>query len=129
MAPGHRAGGATASTGVPPRSRVGNPTACRGYAAGVDEAVDRNAVNGNAVNDNAMNDNAVEEFVATLREAKVTLGRAGARIAAARVDDDAFGKVFEAGEVRAAYHTRLPAIELDIATAEEVLGHFITGLT
>jgi hypothetical protein len=74
-------------------------------------------------------DTAVDEFLATLREAQVTLGRAGERIAGARVDDDAFGKLFEAGEVREAYHTRLPAIGLDIATAREVLGHFIAGLT
>src|SRR5215467_3945188 len=100
------------SNGLSPRSRqIGSGTRQRveGTLPGVDKAVD--------------------EFVATLREAKVTLGRAGARIAAARVDDDAFGKLFEAGEVRAAYHTRLPAAELDIATAGEVLGHFISGLT
>lgn len=67
-------------------------------------------------------------FVAALRAAKVSLREVPGKLEGARVHDFAFGKMFEATEVRDAYHKRLPETEKDIAAAGEVIDHFIAGL-
>jgi len=71
----------------------------------------------------------VAEFVSALREAEAALAGVRDRLAGTRLPDDAFGKLFEAGEVRDVYHARLPAVELDLEEARKVLGHFVAGLT
>ena len=68
------------------------------------------------------------EFVARLREAVAGLDAARQKLAAAAVDDAAFGKLFEARAVHYAYRQRLPEVERDFDSAREVLGHFIEGL-
>jgi len=71
----------------------------------------------------------VAEFVSALREAEAALAGVRDLLAGTRLPDDAFGKLFEAGEVRDVYHARLPAVELDLEAASKVLGHFVAGLT
>jgi hypothetical protein len=71
----------------------------------------------------------VTEFLAVLREVDSKLAAAVADLAAAQVSDDAFGKLFEAHEVRDSYHRRLPNLRHDLDEAREVLGHFVAGLT
>jgi hypothetical protein len=70
----------------------------------------------------------VAEFLAALREADSNLASAQNDLAGARVPDDAFGKLFEAHEVRDTYHERLPNLRHDLDEAREVLGHFVAGL-
>lgn len=71
----------------------------------------------------------LDAFVAALRTAEASLREVPGKLEGARVHDFAFGKMFEATEVRDAYHKRLPETEKDIAEACEVIDHFITGLT
>jgi hypothetical protein len=70
----------------------------------------------------------VVEFLAALREVDSKLAAAREDLAAAQVPDDAFGKLFEAHEVRDSYHGRLPNLQHDLDEAREVLGHFVAGL-
>ncbi|GAA1977338.1 hypothetical protein [Catenulispora subtropica] len=73
-------------------------------------------------------DAATEMFVAALRTARAALCEVPGKLEGARVHDDAFGKLFEATEVRDAYHNRLPETEKDITEACEVIDHFVHGL-
>lgn len=68
-------------------------------------------------------------FVAALQVAEASLREVPGKLEEARVHDFAFGKMFEATEVRDAYHQRLPETETDIAEACEVIDHFIAGLS
>ncbi len=68
------------------------------------------------------------EFVVALRAAGDALAAVPLMLEGARVHEYAFGKLFEAGEVRDAYHLRLPETEKDIVEAREVIEHFIVGL-
>lgn len=70
-----------------------------------------------------------EAFVAALRTAEAALREVPGKLEGARVHDFAFGKMFEATEVRDAYHKRLPETEKDIAEACEVIEHFVSGLS
>ena len=74
-------------------------------------------------------DDAVTEFVAALRDADAAMLAVRERLAAARVDDAAFGKLFEAHSVRVAYHERLPQMSRNFDEARAVLAHFVSGLT
>ncbi|NUR60565.1 MAG: hypothetical protein HOV87_18160 [Catenulispora sp.] len=74
-------------------------------------------------------DAAPEAFVAALRAARAALREVPGKLESARVHDFAFGKLFEATEVRDAYHNRLPETEKDIVEACEVIDHFIGGLS
>src|SRR5437660_747779 len=67
----------------------------------------------------------MDAFVAALRVAEASLREVPGMLEAARVHDFAFGKMFEATEVRDAYHQRLPETGNDIAEACEVIDHFI----
>ena len=69
---------------------------------------------------------AVSAFVAALDAARKTLLEVPARLEAARVHDDAFGKLIDAHKVRDAYHERLPATERNIGEACEIIDH-LTG--
>ncbi|HEV3170148.1 MAG TPA: hypothetical protein VGZ32_07400 [Actinocrinis sp.] len=69
---------------------------------------------------------AVSAFVAALDAARTTLLEVPTRLEAARVHDDAFGKLIDAHKVRDAYHERLPATERNITEACEVIEH-LTG--
>jgi len=71
---------------------------------------------------------ATAAFVAALRAASTALAEVPGKLEGTRVHETAFGKLFEAAEVRDAYHQRLPEIEKDIAEAREVIGHFVAGL-
>ena len=71
----------------------------------------------------------LDAFVAALRSAEASLREVPGKLEGARVHDFAFGKMFEATEVRDAYHKRLPETEKDIGEACEVIEHFIAGLT
>lgn len=71
---------------------------------------------------------ATAAFVSALRAASAALAEVPGMIEGARVHDAAFGKLFEASQVRDAYHQRLPETEKDIAEAREVIGHFVAGL-
>ena len=71
----------------------------------------------------------MEVFVAALRTARASLREVPGKLEGARVHDFAFGKMFEATEVRDAYHQRLPETEKDIAEACEVIDHFVAGLS
>lgn len=73
-------------------------------------------------------DAAAEAFVAVLRAARAALREVPGKLEAARVHDLAFGRLFEATEVRDAYHSRLPETEEDVGGACEVIDHFIAGL-
>ena len=70
----------------------------------------------------------MDAFVAALRAAEASLREVPGMLEGARVHDFAFGKMFEATEVRDAYHKRLPETEKDIVEACEVLDHFVAGL-
>jgi hypothetical protein len=70
----------------------------------------------------------VAEFLAALHEVDSKLVAAREDLAGAQVPHDAFGKLFEAHEVRDSYHTRLPNLRRDLDEAHEVLGHFVAGL-
>lgn len=67
-------------------------------------------------------------FAAALRTAEASLREVPGKLEGARVHDFAFGKMFEATEVRDAYHKRLPETEKDIVEACDVIDHFIAGL-
>jgi hypothetical protein len=71
----------------------------------------------------------MDAFVAALRLAEASLREVPGKLEGARVHDFAFGKMFEATEVRDAYHKRLPETENDIAEACEVIDHFVAGLS
>ncbi len=71
----------------------------------------------------------VAEFVTALRDAQARLAAVRQRLSAAEVPDDAFGRLFEAREVREAYRSRGPVIDVDLAEADRVLGHFVAGLS
>ena len=71
---------------------------------------------------------ATAAFIAALRAASTALAEVPDKLEGTRVHETAFGKLFEAAEVRDAYHQRLPEIEKDIAEAREVIGHFVAGL-
>jgi hypothetical protein len=71
----------------------------------------------------------LEVFVAALRVAEASLREVPGKLEGARVHDFAFGKMFEATEVRDAYHQRLPETETDVAEACEVIDHFVAGLS
>ena len=73
-------------------------------------------------------DSATEAFAEALRTAGAALAGVPALLEGARVHETAFGKLFEAAEVREAYHQRLPETENDIAEALEVIEHFVAGL-
>lgn len=81
-----------------------------------------------ATRNRTLTTDAVEAFVAALQAAQAALREVPGMLEGARVHDFAFGKMFEATEVRDAYHNRLPETEKDIAEACEVIGHFISGL-
>ncbi len=70
----------------------------------------------------------VGEFLAALRDVSSVLASARQELAAAEVPDDAFGRLFEAHEVRDSYHERLPSLRHDLDEARAVLDHFVTGL-
>jgi hypothetical protein len=93
---------------------------------------DRSGTTGTAgsdtTGDRALTPDAMDAFVAALRAAEAALREVPGKLEGARVHDFAFGKMFEATEVRDAYHSRLPETEKDIAEACEVIEHFITGL-
>jgi hypothetical protein len=78
--------------------------------------------------DRTLTPDAVDAFVAALRAAEAALREVPGKLEGARVHDFAFGKMFEATEVRDAYHNRLPETEKDIAEACDVIEHFVTGL-
>ena len=67
---------------------------------------------------------AVSAFMAALAAARTTLAAIPGRLEAARVHDDAFGKLIDAHKVRDAYHERLPATEHNIDEACSVIDHF-----
>jgi hypothetical protein len=70
----------------------------------------------------------VAEFLAALREVDSTLVAARQDLVGAQVPDDAFGKLYEAHQVRDSYRERLPNLRRDLDEAREVLGHFVAGL-
>ena len=69
------------------------------------------------------------DFVSALRGADEAFMAVRERLAAARVDDAAFGKLFEAHSVRDAYHERLPQMARNFDEARAVLAHFVAGLS
>jgi hypothetical protein len=71
---------------------------------------------------------ATAAFAAALRTAGAALAEVPGLLEDARVHEAAFGKLFEAAEVREAYHQRLPETEDDVAEALEVIAHFVAGL-
>jgi hypothetical protein len=72
---------------------------------------------------------AAKTFADALRTGAAALAEVPALLEGARVHEAAFGKLFEAAEVRDAYHQRLPETEQDIVEALEVIEHFVVGLT
>jgi hypothetical protein len=78
--------------------------------------------------DRTLTPDAMDAFVVALQAARAALNEVPGKLEGARVHDFAFGKMFEATEVRDAYHHRLPETEKDIAEACEVIEHFISGL-
>ncbi|GAA2056374.1 hypothetical protein GCM10009839_76870 [Catenulispora yoronensis] len=96
--------------------------------AATTEAATTGAVATEAATDAATGAAATEAFLAALRAARTALREVPGKLEGARVHDFAFGRLFEAAEVRDAYHQRLPETEKDIAEACEVLDHFIGGL-
>lgn len=71
---------------------------------------------------------ATAEFVKALLAAVVVLDRIPGGLDAARVHEHAFGRLFEAHEVRDSYHQRLPETEKDLREAKDVIEHFVAGL-
>jgi hypothetical protein len=65
----------------------------------------------------------VSAFMAALAAARTTLDAIPRRLEAARVHDDAFGKLIDAHKVRDAYHERLPATGHNIDEACSVIDH------
>jgi len=63
----------------------------------------------------------VSAFVAALAAARTTLDAIPQRLEAARVHDEAFGKLIDAHKVCDAYHDRLPATEHNIDEACSIL--------
>lgn len=72
---------------------------------------------------------AVTAFVGALTSASERLAGISGRLEAARVHDEAFGKLIDAAKVRDAYHNRLPATEHNLGEARAVLEHLIAGFT
>ena len=68
---------------------------------------------------------AVAEFIRALGEASERLGGITQHLEAARVHDEAFGRLIDAAKVRDAYHQRLPATEHNLAEARAVIDHFL----
>jgi hypothetical protein len=68
---------------------------------------------------------AVAEFLSALRSASERLGGIAGQLEAARVHDEAFGKLIDAAKVRDAYHERLPATDHNLAEARDVIEHFL----
>jgi hypothetical protein len=68
---------------------------------------------------------AVAAFIEALTSASERLGGITAHLAAARVHDEAFGKLIDADKIRDAYHARLPATEHNLAEARSVIDHFL----
>ena len=68
---------------------------------------------------------AVATFIEALTSASERLGGITAHLEAARVHDEAFGKLIDADKIREAYHARLPATEHNLAEARSVIDHFL----
>jgi hypothetical protein len=68
---------------------------------------------------------AVADFLHALSSASERLGGITRHLEAARVHDEAFGKLIDAAKVRDAYHERLPATEHNLAEARAVIEHFL----
>jgi hypothetical protein len=68
---------------------------------------------------------AATAFIEALTSASERLGGITARLEAARVHDEAFGKLIDADKIREAYHARLPATEHNLAEARNVIDHFL----
>jgi hypothetical protein len=68
---------------------------------------------------------AVAGFIESLHAASELLGGITGHLEAARVHDEAFGRLIDAAKVRDAYHQRLPATEHNLAEAREVIEHFL----
>lgn len=68
---------------------------------------------------------AVADFLTALRSASERLGGITQHLEAARVHDEAFGKLIDAEKVRDAYHERLPATEHNLAEARDLIEHFL----
>ena len=68
---------------------------------------------------------AVADFLRALSSASERLGGITRHLEAARVHDEAFGKLIDAAKVRDAYHERLPATEHNLAEARAVIEHFL----
>jgi hypothetical protein len=68
---------------------------------------------------------AVAAFIEALGSASERLGGISAHLEAARVHDEAFGKLIDAAKIRDAYHARLPATEHNLAEARDVIDHFL----
>ena len=72
---------------------------------------------------------AVIAFVEALTSASERLAGISGRLEAARVHDEAFGKLIDAAKVRDAYHKRLPATEHNLGEARAVIEHLLTEFT
>lgn len=68
---------------------------------------------------------AVTAFIDALTRAAERLGGITSHLEAARVHDEAFGKLIDADKIREAYHARLPATEHNLAEARGVIDHFL----
>jgi predicted component of type VI protein secretion system len=68
---------------------------------------------------------AVATFIDALTSASERLGGIESHLEAARVHDEAFGKLIDAAKIRDAYHARLPATEHNLAEARAVIDHFL----
>lgn len=68
---------------------------------------------------------AVATFIEALTSASERLGGITTHLEAARVHDEAFGKLIDADKIRDAYHARLPATEHNLAEARDVIDHFL----
>jgi hypothetical protein len=71
---------------------------------------------------------ATAAFADALRTMAASLDELPGKLEGVRVHDYAFGKLFEAAEVRDAYHLRQPETMMDLAEATEVIVHFVAGL-
>jgi hypothetical protein len=72
---------------------------------------------------------AVTAFVGTLLSASERLAGIPSRLEAARVHDEAFGKLIDAAKVRDAYHNRLPATEHNLGEARAIIEHLLAEFT
>jgi hypothetical protein len=68
---------------------------------------------------------AVADFISALNSASQLLGGITGHLEAARVHDEAFGRLIDAAKIRDAYHQRLPATEHNLAEARAVIDHFL----